>query len=37
MKQNTEPKKVQLFSKHDKYRRNLNFMYGCNGYQNKIL
>ena len=37
MKQHTEPKKVQLFSKNDKYWQNLNFMYGCHGYQNNIL
>ena len=36
MKQHNEPKKVQLFSKDVEYRQNLNFMYGCHGYQNKI-
>ena len=37
MKQHNEPKKVQLFSKNVKYRQNLNLMYGCHGYKNKIL
>ena len=39
MKQHNEPKKVQLFIFffYIEYRLNLNFMYGCHGYQNKIL
>ena len=37
MKQHNEPKKVPLFSKNVTYSQNLNFMYSCHGYQNKIL
>ena len=35
-KKNNEPQKVQFFF-NVKYRQNLNFMYGCHGYQNKIV
>ena len=39
MKQHNEPQMVQLhvFSKNVTHGQNLNFMYDCHGYQNKIL
>ena len=37
MKQHNEPKKVQILPKNIEYKQNLNFMYGCHGYQNKIV
>ena len=36
-KMDIEPMNVQLFSKTVKFGQNLNFMYSCHGYQNKIL
>ena len=35
MKQHNEPKKIQL--NNVKYGINLNFMYGCHDYKNKLL